>query len=176
MFNYIKLNILLVRILQMKMGKNKSTTHEVWYCVIPIRIMSSFYNEWQKWFLLNIVRTNKWIRMKLQISIVINNDLFWVITRQFVSVFNSWLLTKNGFYSVTCKQNDSIFKYFILQMKLFSLVHSTNSMCGLGIKCITLLPHQTYPSSLHAMVGYYAGLQCFYEYMYYSQYKLHCRN
>ena len=49
--------------------------------------------------------------------------------------------------------------------EIVSLVYSTNSICGLGIKCITLLPHQTYTSSCFVIVlwqGIMQCLRCFY--------------
>ena len=50
-------------------------------------------------------------------------------------------------------------KYYILQMKLFSLVYSAKSICGLYIKCMNLLPIKH--THLHSMFFYCAVVGCY---------------
>ena len=57
------------------------------------------------------------------------------------------------------------------ELKHFS-VYLTN--LGLGIKCITLLCHQTYPSPLHVLLlcsgrGIMQCLQCFYRHLHFTR-------
>ena len=120
-----------------------------------------FSAEWlplgtdKKLFQLHILRKDWWIWMIFHMSNDIDNILLRIITQHFTSIFinyHSCLVTKNRFSFRIMRMNYwiwmklQILKYFILLMKLFSLVYWTNSICGLGIKCITLLPYQTYQS------------------------------